>query len=326
MNRQLLPIAMAIACCSGSCSTETGTSAADSRAGLRRATQHSKENRSPGGNTDEVLLRDLVASALEQRGHYRRPTTDEIERATRLFKSTFAGDADFDDLQTRWDGEGLELVLVNGGEESFWVLQEKDRERFGRGIVVFRRSDSVPLMLQAPHSFFDRDTDEIALRLFVQSRCRVCFWNSVHRRIADLADEEDSFLNGLTVAFEQSCPHGRTVQLHGFYDDPKRPRFDRSVNLIISQGTDTPTSRFLRFAQTVRQESTPFEAAVYPQDVRALGGTLNRQRQVLLREGNDDFVHLEMSPGFRQAVLDDRDLRGRLGRALSNLELNPLIQ
>lgn len=326
MKRHMLLIVTAAACCSAGCSSDTGTSAADSPVRLQGETQLSNENSARDSSSDEELLRDLVASALKQRGHYRRPSTSEIERMTRLFISTFAHDADFDDLQTRWDGEGLELVSAKRATESFWVLQEKDEGRFGRGIVAFRRSDSVPLMLQAPHSFFDHDTDEVALRLFLQSRCRVCFWNSVHRRIADLADEEDSILNALTVAFAETWPHGRTVQLHGFYNDPKQPRFDQSVNLIISQGTDTPTSRFLHFAQSFRQECMPFQAAVYPQDVRALGGTLNRQRHVLMDEGSEDFVHLEMSPEFRQAILEDQELRGRLGRALSNLELNPIIQ
>jgi hypothetical protein len=325
MKCRLLLIAMTVACCSSSCTDEPTTRAADTGRGAQHVSHPSNEAIRSETETDGMQLGDVMNNALRERGHYRRPESSEIERARRLFNATLEIAADFDDLRTRWKAEGMELLQVNDSKERFWVLREAEGERFGRGITVFRRSESAPVMLQAPHSFFDLDTDEIALGLFLSGRCRVCFWNSVHRRVADLADEEMSFLNALTAAFAQSFPHGRTVQLHGFYDDRRHPRFDRPFALIISQGTDNPTSGFLMLAQAVRRECVPFETAVYPVDIRELGGTLNRQREVLLEEGNENFVHLEMSPGFRSAVLDDRDVAGRLGRVLSNLELNPLI-
>lgn len=323
MTHRLLLIGTLVVCSTSSCRNERATTAADSNVGTRHESVPSNDATSSGTITP---LRDVITKALQERGRYRRPETSEIEKARRLFSAALEADAaDFDDLRTRWETEGMELVRVDDGGERFWVLREGEEEKFGRGIAVIRRSDSVPLMLQAPHSFFDLDTDEIALSLFLTSGCRVCFWNSVHRRVADLADEENSMLNALTAAFAERYPHGRTVQLHGFYDDPRQPRFGRPVGLIISQGTDEPTSEFLMLAHAVRRECVPFETAVYPVDVRQLGGTLNQQRAVLLAEGNENFLHLEMSRSFRSAVLEDGDLRRRLGSVLSNLELNPLI-
>lgn len=322
MTHRLLLIGTLVVCSASSCSNEPPTSAADSGASLRP--ESVLLNETTPSDTD-TSLRIMITNALRERGRYRRPSTSEVEEARRLFSATLEVDADFDDLRARWETTGMELVRVNDGSERFWVLREVEEEKLGRGITVIRRSDSAPVMLQAPHSFFDVDTDEISLALYLNSRCRVCFWNSVHRRVADLADEENSLLNALTAAFAEDFPNGRTVQLHGFYDDPQRPRFGRPIGLIISQGTDEPTSEFLTLAHAVRRQCDPFETAIYPVDVRQLGGTLNQQRAVLLEEGNENFVHLEMSRSFRSAVLEDGDLQGRLGRALSNLELNPLI-
>jgi hypothetical protein len=270
-------------------------------------------------------LRKHLFDELENRGRYRRPSTAELERAVQLCSATLSEESNPNQLRSMWEAAGFKLDAIEEGGESFWVLKELENEKFGRGIVAFRRSQSVPVMFQAPHSFYDLDSDEIALQLFVLSRARVCFWNTIHRRVANLTEEEDSFLNALSIAFARTTAQGRVIQIHGFSQTPQHERFGRRIDLIISQGTEEPSQNFLRFAQEVRRGCDPFETAIFPLDVNELGGVKNRQRKVLLAEELTDFVHCEMSPAFRRELLADRDLADRVGRELTRLELNPEI-
>lgn len=323
MRVALLLIALGGICGCAGCERESTSHAGRTAHTATNSAAASEVRRAePAGNE----LRKLVLDQLEQRGNYRRPSAEEIERAAKLFAETLSNDADTAELRSKWSEEGFDLESVDDGGESFWVLKERPDEKFGRGILVIRRSKFVPVMLQAPHSFFDRETDKIALGVFVRSPARVCYWNTAHRRVADLTKEEDSFLNALSTGFARRYPRGRIAQFHGFAQSPNGGRFDQKVDVIISQGTEKPSQSFLRLAVAMRRACEPFATAVFPLDLRRLGGTKNRQRQVVSGEGFHDFVHCEMSPGFRRALRDDFDLQSRVGRVLTHLELNPEIE
>jgi len=272
---------------------------------------------------EEDELSKLVLSRLESHGPYRRPSAAEIEQAALLFAQTLSPEADLERLRPAWKSAGFELRSIDRGGDEFRILSESPDDQFGRGLVAIRCSDFVPVMIQAPHSFFDLETGEISLELFLRTRARACFWNSAHRRAADLTKAEHSFLNAVTTAFARTYPQGRVIQIHGFAQHQNDQRFARHLDLILSQGTDTPTESFLNFAHGIRRQCNPYVTAIYPLDVQELGGTLNQQRQVLLNEGLTDFLHCELSPLFRKGLRDDRELLDRFGQAITHLERNP---
>ena len=61
-----------------------------------------------------------------------------------------------------------------------WVLREPDGQREGAGFFAFR-ARGAPACVQAPHTFFDEGTGEIALALFARLHGGALFVNTVHR-------------------------------------------------------------------------------------------------------------------------------------------------
>lgn len=314
---------LAVLCCLTGCSNDTAPHAEKTKptATADDAVQESALPEAAAEEKDELY--ELISGKLESHRPYRHPSAAEIEQATLLFTQTLSPEADREHIRSAWESAGFELHSVDRDGEEFWILSESPRKQFGRGIVAIRCSRFVPVMIQAPHSFFDLGTGEISLALFSQTQARACFWNSAHRRAADLTKEEQSFLNAATAAFARTNPHGRIVQIHGFAQRENDHRFSRHLDLILSQGTNSPTESFLITAHGIRRQCKPYVTAIYPLDVNELGGTLNQQRQVLLNEGFSDFMHCELSPLFRKGLQEDANLLDRFGQAITHLERNP---
>ncbi|MGK3992954.1 hypothetical protein [Sorangium sp. So ce1024] len=77
---------------------------------------------------------------------------------------------------------GFALRAIPGRD--LWVLSEevKDKERRrGAAAVVLRTGAAAPLLVEAPHTFFDRGTLPIALAVFEVQRARALLINTSHR-------------------------------------------------------------------------------------------------------------------------------------------------
>jgi hypothetical protein len=129
-------------------------------------------------------------------------------------------------------------IEIDGRELSLWLVHEPIADRRGRGTYLIRLGPAprgqVELLLQAPHSRFDRKTGAIALRLLLEGQPgapRALFLNSVHRyRQLDGTREPDPTpeQNPADAAHNPEHPLARAtaaalaerelvvVQLHGF--------------------------------------------------------------------------------------------------------------
>lgn len=74
---------------------------------------------------------------------------------------------------------GFALRAVHGRD--LWVLSEDGTRRRGAAAVVLRVGAAMPLIVEAPHTFFDRGTLPVALAIFEAQRARALILNTSHR-------------------------------------------------------------------------------------------------------------------------------------------------
>ncbi|MGK3987975.1 hypothetical protein WME99_33340 [Sorangium sp. So ce136] len=74
---------------------------------------------------------------------------------------------------------GFALRPVPGRD--LWVLSDDGPRRRGVAVIVLRAGPAAPLLVEAPHTFFDRGTLPIALAVFQAQRARALIVNTSHR-------------------------------------------------------------------------------------------------------------------------------------------------
>ncbi|WP_375171786.1 hypothetical protein [Marinobacter sp.] len=217
-------------------------------------------------------------------------------------------DRDLDSVRHQLEQVGFGWHQLDDG-----VLLLTDANERGLGHYLFRLTSDSPLMVQAPHQFFDRHSGELALNLFLAGRGSVLALNSAHRRTpirhrsgkADLAHLEGTVFDALTRAFSQTRPDAAVVQLHGFAAGKRKSPEGRRADLIVSSGQRWLQPQAAEFAACFA-ESGRWQVLRYPVDVGELGGTTNVQGALLRRLGNNRFVHLELSRPLRDRLRVDR--------------------
>ncbi|TKD10162.1 hypothetical protein [Polyangium fumosum] len=80
--------------------------------------------------------------------------------------------------------EGFSLRVLG----DVWLLEEARKKKRGAGVVVMRTGRARPILVEAPHSFYDAGTLPIALSVFEAQAARVLLINTVHRYIDKPAD------------------------------------------------------------------------------------------------------------------------------------------
>lgn len=233
---------------------------------------------------------------------------------------------------------GVELrrasVEVDGRGVELWVVTEPADDRRGRGSYLIRvgpsaSSSDTELLLQAPHSRFDRRTGTLALRLLIEGDAgsvRAVFINSAHRhRQLDgtRTKREPADANPADAAHNPEHPLARTtaavlderelllVQLHGF----ARSADAGDPDLIVSSGALQP-SRASEATLVRLQAALPeHPCGHYGVDTDRFGGERNVQGHAA-RDTRRCFLHLELSEQLRKRLIDDRELRRRFAGAL----------
>ena len=76
----------------------------------------------------------------------------------------------------------MELLTLTRGKTTFWIIREKSPVFRGGGIYIRRcGAQTVPLVLQAPHGYFDLHTGRLARQLFRDTGARWVMLNSLQR-------------------------------------------------------------------------------------------------------------------------------------------------
>jgi hypothetical protein len=282
----------------------------------------------PSDSTDlaQQLLGALADARKGGKGGitYTQPTTEQY-REYRNFIATSLARGSFSSTPVL---AGFRTVTLDGKVE---LLTEEPNAKHGSGVVVFRRGQSLPLVVEVPHSFFDEGTLDIGLRLFLASKAQLLLVNTAHRYrnnndlppapkharrdntfddsktyandesplSSDVAHADVSFFLAAHEAFMDFSPKALTVQIHGFADKTI-PNID-----IVASAARTK-SRLSSLVSRLR-DTLALRVALYPEDTKKLGGTTNVEAKYNRVKGTC-FVHLELSETLRIRLKNDSAL------------------
>ncbi|MCA9701288.1 MAG: hypothetical protein KC431_27445, partial [Myxococcales bacterium] len=228
----------------------------------------------------------------------------------------------------------LELLGIELGGSSVrvWLLREAGNTRRGLGAYLIRRGELAPrgdeLLLQAPHSFFDKHTGKLALDLFLRTSTavhgpRALFVNNVHRyrredgskgkrtggdNPADAAHAVDHPLARVSARLLRKRPL-QLIQLHGFAAELVDP------DAIVSAGTDEPSRASLAVQRGMQRALPELRIAQYGVEADRLGGTGNIQGAAA-RDARRCFVHVELADRLRERLMEDEQSRARVAVAV----------
>ena len=235
------------------------------------------------------------------------PIDAEVRAFEKLLKESI--DESFANEKTLLKWRSLGWVVHVFEQKQIVVLEERDSRRCGRGLYAIRTSVVDPIMVQAPHRFFDTDTGVIAKQLFQRQPVQAAAWNTVHRKHFDVAHQSRSFFNAYTKVLTEKYPDMVNFQVHGF-DASKREAMQTesgSTLAIVSNATRTPNRMTKEFAREMKTHFGKERIWLYPQETRELGATTNEQASVMRAQGNQSFIHVEMSKELRDRLVNSPD-------------------
>lgn len=254
----------------------------------------------------EPELATLLTEARTQ--HHAAAGEAEIILVEQQFKRLLAANPRAEP-GTAWRQLGFESRATREG--GILVLRERADQRRGRGFYAVRTSAGAPILLQAPHQYFDAYTGVIARQLLLESDALAAAWNTTPRyqtKTSDLVHIRNSYFHAQSRAFAALHPHGRILQLHGFSVGKRTSAAGRSAAAIVSSGTRTPSPAATALAACLSSH-LGIRALLYPRDVQELGATRNTLAADLRRQNFAGFLHLEMSAELRRRLMNDAAAR-----------------
>lgn len=191
------------------------------------------------------------------------------------------------------------------------------------GICAVRLGGGVaPVVLEAPHTWSDLHTGELAARLFDEGLGRVACFGTARRQDTadgggiDLAHSPSSAFQAATIGTVEALPDPLVVQLHGFGAG------HGSFAAVLSAGSALQPARLVeRAVARLDPLFSPLGPVVDAAFVPALAGERNVQGWAC--GGRARFLHLELSLPVRQHLRDDGELRAGLRAALAALAEAP---
>lgn len=211
----------------------------------------------------------------------------------------------------QWAEVGISMTE----SEALITLEADNKKLFSIGQAVIKKQQDfslAPLMLQAPHQFYDIHTGEIADALFNDDKYQIKILNSSQRyssKNADLAHQELSIFSAFAEVFTQLNSQAKIIQLHGFSAKKRKTNSGKYADIIISNGTEYPDN-YLRELQVCHRDVLGLVTRIYGYDIFELGATTNKIGKRLNKKQAGQFIHIELSKESRNNFNDDIWLRG----------------
>jgi len=181
------------------------------------------------------------------------------------------------------------------------------------GVYIVRLGEvEHPVVLQAPHAWFDLKTGRLACLLFEEGVGQVLMMNSGQRygvedANADLADRSDTLFQAFTLGAAEALDQPLVVQLHGFGKKRTRAAAVLSPGSALHDPDVLAESRdeldYLLRGPTASGEAVP-----------KLAGRQNAQGIALSSRAR--FLHLELSSKSRKHLVEDAELRAEFAGML----------
>ena len=275
----------------------------------------------------EGLTSLVEASRSDPRGRYTPASEEQRAQARALARDVVAAARSNDPAELpAWkqaaSALGFELRAVGADGQPHILLCDAAGD--GRGLTIVRFGEGGrQVVLQSPHSFYDIGTGQLAAELMADSNIRVLMVNNRHRHAvttesgrhppSDLAHQTDSWFHALTLGALDAMDQPLLVQLHGF---DRRTVNDTTVDVVASCGMSSCPLVLAAIVAALADGVPDMGVARYPADISVLGGTTNVQGRALAGRPEAGFLHLELSPEARKALLDFEETRVALGTAL----------
>ncbi|NMO14726.1 hypothetical protein HPC49_05390 [Pyxidicoccus fallax] len=227
---------------------------------------------------------------------------------------------------------GFRLEVWDGKQDTFWVLREPPGKLRGAGAYVVRTGPATDDIIQVPHPWFDRGTEDIGVGLFTCApegqRPRLFMTATAHRyhgnpgetpedpeHPADVAHNPDHLFQEVTNQVARTLAAPRVVQLHGFGTAKAEAGLrDKSLVAVVSSGTRQPTPWARQVSKRLAKVLGE-GVRLYPEGAQVLGGTQNAQGRLLQSYECARFLHLELSARARKSLSSGERL-ARVGRVL----------
>ena len=228
----------------------------------------------------------------------------------------------------------VQAFELDASAAPLWLAGEQAGARRGAGVFVLRAGTATPWLIEAPHTFFDVGTLEIAETCFEVLGARALLVNTVRRTSSadedmdpseraetaraagadsDLAHAPQSFFATAHSALLSSTSGYATLQLHGFRDE-----LVPGVAAIVSAaGTNANVDVVARQLRALLGDDA---VRLYPKEVKQLGGTRNVQARLSQASGAP-FIHLELSKTLRDRLKTDPPYRYTFAGALKTAAL-----
>ncbi len=110
--------------------------------------------------------------------HYRAPSADEERAYAAWVRDALVSATERKEPPSKAP-EGFSLRVMG----DVWILEEARKKKRGAGAVIIRTGRAKPILVEAPHTFFDKGTLPIALAVFDAQAGRALLINTVHRYI-----------------------------------------------------------------------------------------------------------------------------------------------
>ena len=241
---------------------------------------------------------------------YSPASSQQLELCEQLFFSSLRRPLDAS-LTQDWKQLGFNAVAATHptSGEPITVIFESLADARGWGFYVIYPNRVPGIVLQAPHSFADQFTRNVALRMDRDGEFAAVAWNTINRKQVDVAHEIRHPFSAFTRALVRSHPGAFVIQVHGFAQQKRSSAAGATADLIISNGTRSP-ERFVRKTAVLMQSNIEFgETHLFPISVQELGATTNVQAELLRQNGSRRFMHFEMSRPLRTRLVVNQRIR-----------------
>lgn len=266
---------------------------------------------------DDLVLSRLYQGARQSK-RYQPATHDELSRCEDLFRRTMHA-GDHATLAEAWRDFGWEFESLTFQGTTLRIVYEPAGSSRGWGFYVIAPERFPGMVLQCPHAFSDKFTDNLALRMFAEGHFAAAAWNTAHRKTVDVAHVHDHPFNAFTHALIKTHPGAYVAQVHGFDPSKRDSVTGQRADMIISNGDDYPDTWVRKVAILMQSELPTRHVYLFPTQIMELGATTNVQGEVLRQHGSERFLHVELNQDLRVRLVADPRLRRRFLKCLEEV-------
>jgi hypothetical protein len=240
----------------------------------------------------------------------------ELKQAQQFFYQSLQS------LEAQPNWATLKMEPVNQAE--WMIIKESADARRGRGLYAIRHQDAHKTagLLQVPHAYTDRYTEQLAALLFSEGAFKAVQWNTIKpsskiahsKDTADMARYPNTYWQAFTQAFAEQYPQGRIIQINGLAKSGKtKSKSTHKSDLVMSAGQNT-SSAWLQQTTSCLQKNLPYNVSLNANNDLSK----NAQAQWLQQQHHQGFAHLAISLSLSQKLLNNKELRSKLVSCLTD--------